>query len=95
MDKNWIDGELNGRRGIFPTNYVEVRFVAKNYIIKLTKSFQRLLNTVLFTAKIGRMPRIFLIMQCSYGSLKTWKVMEFYKFVLQLGSRGIVIETNC
>ena len=24
MDKNWIDGELNGRRGIFPTNYVEV-----------------------------------------------------------------------
>ena len=28
MDKNWIDGELNGRRGIFPTNYVEVCFVA-------------------------------------------------------------------
>ncbi|XP_068735853.1 sorbin and SH3 domain-containing protein 1 homolog isoform X3 [Montipora capricornis] len=25
VDKNWIDGELNGRRGIFPTNYVEVR----------------------------------------------------------------------
>ena len=26
VDKNWIDGELNGRRGIFPTNYVEVWF---------------------------------------------------------------------
>ena len=72
MDKNWIDGELNGRRGIFPTNYVEVRFVAINYIIKLTKSFQRLLNTVLFTANKGWMQRISLIMQGSYGSLKTW-----------------------
>lgn len=25
VDKNWIDGELNGRRGIFPQNYVEIR----------------------------------------------------------------------
>ncbi|XP_078381939.1 uncharacterized protein LOC144664646 isoform X2 [Oculina patagonica] len=25
VDKNWVDGELNGRRGIFPTNYVEIR----------------------------------------------------------------------
>ena len=46
MDKNWIDGELNGRRGIFPTNYVEVRYGAIKYIIKLTKSIQRLLNAV-------------------------------------------------
>ena len=31
VDKNWIDGELNGRRGIFPQNYVEVDnlFLAK------------------------------------------------------------------
>jgi len=30
VDKNWIDGELNGRRGIFPTNYVEVRPVEED-----------------------------------------------------------------
>lgn len=58
MDKNWIDGELNGRRGIFPTNYVEVRFVALNYIIKLTKSTQRRLDTVLFIANLGRIPHL-------------------------------------
>jgi len=57
VDKNWIDGELNGRRGIFPTNYVEVRFVAIKYIIKLTKFIQRLLNTVLFMANLGGIPR--------------------------------------
>lgn len=37
MDKNWIDGELNGRCGIFFINYVEVCFVVLNYIIKLIK----------------------------------------------------------
>ena len=56
MDKNWIDGELNGRRGIFPTNYVEVRFGAIKYIIKLTKSIQRLLNAVVFITNLGGIP---------------------------------------
>ncbi|KAJ7361866.1 Sorbin and SH3 domain-containing protein 1 [Desmophyllum pertusum] len=30
VDKNWIDGELNGKRGIFPTNYVEIRPVEED-----------------------------------------------------------------
>lgn len=63
VDKNWIDGELNGRRGIFPTNYVEVRFVSMQVItIKLTKSTQWLLDTVLFIPNLGRIPRTSVIM---------------------------------
>lgn len=37
MDKNWIDGELNGRRGIFPQNYVEV----DNFCLFLAKAKTR------------------------------------------------------
>lgn len=37
VDKNWIDGELNGRRGIFPQNYVEV----DNFYLFLTKAKTR------------------------------------------------------
>lgn len=37
VDKNWIDGELNGRRGIFPQNYVEV----DNFYLFLAKAKTR------------------------------------------------------
>ena len=37
VDKNWIDGELNGRRGIFPQNYVEV----DNFCLFLAKAKTR------------------------------------------------------
>lgn len=46
VDKNWIDGELNGRRGIFPQNYVEV----DNFYLFLAKAKTRF-KGVFFTSQ--------------------------------------------
>ena len=46
VDKNWIDGELNGRRGIFPQNYVEV----DNFYLFLAKTKTRF-KGVFFTSQ--------------------------------------------
>ena len=45
VDKNWIDGELNGRRGIFPQNYVEV----DNFYLFLAKAKTRFKGVFVMT----------------------------------------------
>jgi hypothetical protein len=29
VDQSWFEGELNGKKGIFPKSYVEVKFTSK------------------------------------------------------------------
>lgn len=70
MDKNWIDGELNGRRGIFPTNYVEVCFVALeestmlNFQTAAAFDFQTAMKSHILTHKLVVYPGRIEICNC-------------------------------